>query len=315
MYQNNYDPRQIDPRIDPRQYDPRYFYDPRGMNYTPRQAPKFTQPLTNEQIAKLRQGESAIDWRISEMDLLRASCTHKEKNGTSALIKKSNGLWHCTICGADFSMTYASEKQIQEAVDIIINFLQASKAMYLDAPESLIRNFYQIIPILEKFPTIYKLAWDNFNMHEDYNNNNTQTVFGSDNNGFQALNNMIAYNNPIPQPSPFMYQQEPIPQPNPYDPRFMDPRYGYPQTPPPPQYAPIPNNPTQYYDENYMRQMYVGNNPFMYGKGAPVGVPMTAPAPGVVPHPVTQQNNNNQQQQNPDQGNNNEVVQQKSFQI
>lgn len=316
MYQNTYDPRN---------YDPRMFYDQYGQNYNPRPAPKFTQPLTNEQIAKLRQGESAIDWRISQMDLLRASCTHKEANGANALIKQGNGLWHCTICGADFSMDPVSEKEVQDAVNVIINLLQMSKAMYLDAPASFISNYYQIIPILEKFPTVFRLAWNNFNMHEDYNSDNVQGVYGGfgGSNDFQRLNNIIAYN-PVPQPSPFIYQQPEVIQPNPYPyPGYASQPYGYPGYPPQPQGVPIatpPAPPTQYYDQNYMNQVYGGANPFVYGTGVPMG---GAPAPGVIPHPVPQAQQQNKQttaQQNPDQGNNKsnnngEVVQQKTFKI
>lgn len=231
-------------------------YVNQGFGYVERPNPKNTQPLTAEQISKLRQDANGFDWKIDQMDLWRATCTHKEKNGQPALVETSegSGIYRCTICGATFPMCTHTVEEVQAAVNTIISMLQTAKSVYLDAPESLITNYFQVIPILEKFPMLWNRALDNYLRYE---NQQTATipVYGNYG-GFQALNNILAYN-PMNFNNPQMggYPQQ----------GFYNP--GYPMAPNPgvmPQGAPMSMNMPM-------------DNPFGYGT-APA-----APAAGMMP--------------------------------
>lgn len=63
--------------------------------------PKMTQVLTQEQINKLRNNDGNFDLRLSEEDIFRAICTHKDKNGQFALIENPDETV-CSICGQTF---------------------------------------------------------------------------------------------------------------------------------------------------------------------------------------------------------------------
>lgn len=162
---------------------------------------KNTQPLTPEMIAKLRSGGAGFKIEVSQEDLWRASCTHKE-NGVPTLveegvIKTEDGremqVVRCTICGETFVITDASNAEVKKAVDTILNLLQTIKLFYVDAPESLIVQYFQMIPLLKMLVPLYERAFNNFNKYESAMDNNGIMMPGvSGSNGFQILGQMLA---------------------------------------------------------------------------------------------------------------------------
>lgn len=225
---------------------------------------KMVQPLSSEIINKLRSSGDNFDIKVSQEDLWRAACTHKE-NGTPTLVSEGvnpetgNEILRCTICGKSFEMTEATEEEVQKAVNLITNLLQTSKTMYLDAPKALVEQFYQILPLLEMFPKLYTRAMKNFNMYENaLGMNPVNTVAGT--NGFQMMGAMLsnpygyAYPQPQVAPTPWGMPQAPVQQPAPMQQPMMQP-WGYPQQP--------------------------MANPMMYN--APAAAPAPAPAVPVAP--------------------------------
>ena len=162
---------------------------------------KNTQPLTPEIIAKLRNGGAGFKIEVSQEDLWRASCTHKE-NGTPTLVEEGvirteDGRElqevKCTICGEKFVITDASNTEVAKAVDTILNLLQTIKLFYVDAPESLIVQYFQMIPLLKMLVPLYERAFNNFNKYESAMDNNGIMMPGvSGSNGFQILGQMLA---------------------------------------------------------------------------------------------------------------------------
>lgn len=216
---------------------------------------KYTQPLTPEQINRLRSSGDAFDIKVSQDDLLRAACTHKE-NGAPTLVSEGvnpatgNEILRCTICGESFEMVEATEEEVQKAVDLIVNLLQTSKTMYLDAPKTLVEQFYQVLPLLRLFPKLYSRAMKNFSMYENaLGVNPMNTTAGT--NGFQMMGAMLA--------NPYAAYQQPMQQP-----------WGMPQQQP--MMAQPVTQPWGY-------QQPMQQNPLMYGS-APVA-PAPAPAPAV----------------------------------
>lgn len=254
MYYQNY----------PNQYQPQY-----GMGITQMPKAKNTQPLTPEMISKLRASGDAFKIEVSQEDLWRAACTHKE-NGQPTLVSEGvnpetgNEILRCTICGETFEMVDASQDEVQAAVDLICNLLQTSKTMYLDAPANLITQYYQMLPLLKMFPKLYDRSQKNFAMYENAMYQQPgQVAAGA--NGFQMMGAMLsnpygaAYGYGYPQPAPAPWGAQP----------------GIPAQPAP-QMAPAPwgAQPVPQY-----------GNPLMYGAPTPMVAPAPAPAPaaGVMP--------------------------------
>lgn len=277
MYQNNY-------------FNPGMPQSAAGIPVAPRA--KFTQPLSPEIISKLRSNADALKIEVSQDDLYRAACTHKE-NGNITLVSEGVGpnggeLVRCTICGKTFEVMESSDKEVEKITNDMISLLQTSKLMYLDAPAPLVQQYYQMLPLLEMFPLMYHRSQQNFDKYAMAQGMVPgQSVAGT--NGFAMMNGMLqnpygvayGYNYGGYAPAQQMggYQM-PVAQQQP----MMQPQYGMPQYP-------------QYGQPQY-------GNPFMYN-GAPqqpVAAPAPAPAAGTVPPAVPTADNG-------------EVSQQKTFNV
>ena len=255
---------------------------PNGFAYgVPRPMARNTQPLSQEEIAKLRRVNDDLSLTIPEEDLLKCACTHKEKNGANALIANTDGTFTCSICKATFKPfdgNIDGEGGVREAVNYLISMLQTAKMIYLDAPDDLVRQYFQVIPLLEKFPRLWEIASNNFAKYEGYDGNpvNTYGGFGS---GFSAMNQLLT--NPyagymMQQPNGAYYQPQQMMYQQPMQPQQM------PQYVAGPQYAPQQMMYQQPMQPQQMPQgQYVDpNNPMAYG--VPAQAPQ-APAPGMMP--------------------------------
>ena len=266
---------------------------PNGFNYaTPRPMAKNTQPLTQDEIDRLRRKTDELSLVIPEEDLMKCACTHKEKNGANTLIENADGTFTCTICKETFKPFDGDLEGVKKAVELLISMLQTTKMIYLDASDEMVRQYFQIIPLLQKFPRLWEVAVNNFSKYDGYDANpvNNYGGFGS---GFVAMNQLLT--NPyagfmMQQPNPY-YQQQMMYQPQPMQapqgqyvagPQFVQPQQMVYQ--PQPMQAPQ----GQYVDPN---------NPMAYG--VPAQAPQ-APAPGVMPQapaadPASQQGEVQQQ--------------------
>ena len=233
-----------------------------NLGYTygvPRPQARNTQPLTPDQIAKLRQDSNAFDMKVEVEDLWRAACTHKEKNGQSTLVDKGDGTYVCTICHEEFKMCDSTKDEIKEAVNTLINMLQTSKTVYLDAPEELIKQYYQIIPLLKKFPDLWDRAIKNFSMYEGSAVTSVNPMYPGYS-GYAALQTLLT--NPY---AGYGYQAAPQ-QPAGYG--YQQPAAGFYGQPMAPAYGAPVADPS--------------GNPMAYGVPGNIPAP-TAPAPGVMP--------------------------------
>ena len=230
-----------------------------GYGYAnPQPKARMTQPLTDEQIAKLQQTDGAFSMKVDQEDLWRSACTHKRKdNGMSTLVQNTDGSYTCTICHETFNLCDSDKSEIEGAVKTIVDMLQTIKTVYLDAPEELIVQYMQQIPLLKKMPQLWDRAMKNFALYD-----NTMNPLNPINNpgmsSFAAMQNLL-YNpyafNPMgataPMAAPYGYQQQPMMASAPvaapmaapygYQQPMMDPNanpmaYGYPNAP----VAPMP---------------------------------------------------------------------------
>lgn len=211
-------------------------YPQPGVQYAQRPMAKMTQTLTPEQIKKLKSNGGTFDLQVSQTDILKAICTHKE-NGNIVLIDNNDGTVTCPICGATFSIMTVDQDQVQDATKVVFDVLQTIKTMYLDIPEDVATQYFQILPLLEKMPKLYQIAMSNFNKYDNPNQfQQTGSVYG-----FNALNAITnptfgGMGMPMQQPmmQPNMYQPQPYQAPYQAQQPMMNQNpfgYGFPQAP------------------------------------------------------------------------------------
>lgn len=215
-----------------------------------------TQPLTPEQIQKLRTNAEAFDMKVTQEELWAAACTHKEKTGQSALRDNGDGTFTCSICHKTFKLCDLTPPEVEAAVGNIIDLLQTCKTIYLDAPDDLVVQYFQMIPLLEKLTKVWERATHNFAQYDSFNPTMNQYPIGYS--GFAAINQLMT--------NPYGTYGQPAPVPAGYGvvPQAAQPmmNYGMPgMAPVAPAYG----------------------NPVAYGQPAPVPTPAMAPAPGVMP--------------------------------
>lgn len=234
-----------------------------------------TQPVTPEMAAILKK-ESTLDMRIDQKDIWRAMCTHKDPTThVSTLVQNADGTLTCSVCGKSFRFFEGGVEDVNAAVSTIIDVLQTTKTIYLDAPAKMIEQYYQVIPLLEKLPILWNMAVRNFDNYQGIDDMNPiSNSYGS---GFAAMNTMLtnpyAFGQQFGQPmmqQPMMGQPMPMGQPMMgYNPQMMQPMMGY--------------NPQM------MGQQPVAdaNNPMAYNAPVP-GVMPAAPVAQAPAAPVTQ---------------------------
>ena len=85
------------------QYNNMGYGFPQNYNYQQPAPFKSANPLTREEIASLKQKGSAFSLAVTQEDVLRGMCFHKDENGVSTLVTTQDGLTHCTLCGKSWN--------------------------------------------------------------------------------------------------------------------------------------------------------------------------------------------------------------------
>lgn len=172
----------------------------------PNQMVKFNNPLTAEQIKRLQQKDTQFSLCLTEEEQLRGVCNHRNAEGTgdTLVYDPLTGEARCTICGYKFRPIESdvSLDVISEDVSRVVDALQTIKLMYIDLPANAAMEYFQIIPLLEKIPQLFKFAAENMTKHEcynwQYNNRNMGAVSMLNNlaNMFGGMNSM-SYQQPM----------------------------------------------------------------------------------------------------------------------
>lgn len=150
-----------------------------GTQYGQFAQAKMTQPLTPEQIKELRSTGSGFNLKVDPTEILRSHCTHKDK-GNIALTRNNDGSSTCTVCGETFNLVDKEIAEIEAITRAVIDVLQSIKTYYVDIPENYVRDYFSMIPYLEKLPKFYEVAIHNFSKYENgsfLNNNNNMYGF------------------------------------------------------------------------------------------------------------------------------------------
>lgn len=299
---------------------------PTGYAPANRPQPRYTQPVTQEMSKMILSQEDDLSVKISPIERAKNQCTHKFP-GTGQLALVDSGPDNqvtCRVCGETFHLIMDPSAKIAKTAEDMRDILQSIKTMYLDIPENFVKEYFQLITLLERAPALFDKASKNYKMYDQYNTSPVGVYPGM--NTFQQVNGMIGGANMggiMPQPYAYGYtpaQPGYYPQPGAYGyPQQAPqgyPQQGYVQQPQAPQAQPqqtwpvnaygqpVPPAPTQY-DPNANPLMYTA--PASTTAAPPVTGP-AAPAPGVAPA-------GNVPVQAPAQPQNGEIVQTKSFNV
>ena len=279
-------------------YQPMPMY---GYTMPNRPQPRNTQPITQEMSKMIFSQEDDLSVKISPIEKLKNQCTHKiPGTGQLALVDNGDGKYTCRVCGESFHLIMDPGKEIVETTERMRDILQSIKTMYLDIPENFVKEYFQLITLLERAPALFEKASKNFQMYDQYQTSPMAVYPGM--NSFQQVNSMVggynmggimpqamypnyAYGAPGYQqyPGQPVGQQVPVTQAQPQQ-QWPVNAYGQPIPPAPQMQQPVMNG----YDPN--------GNPLMYsaptnGTSAPAPTG-PAPAAGVVPQQVQQQTAN-----------------------
>lgn len=145
-----------------------------GYQYNPQTMPtKQGSTLSQEENQKLLRKENQFSLALTEIEMLKGICNHRTQDGTGdTLIQCPDGSVRCSVCGYEFMPvdSQTGREEIQEATKLIVDILQTIKLLYIDMPIATQREFFQIIPLIEKVPQLFELAVKNFSKHENFGN-------------------------------------------------------------------------------------------------------------------------------------------------
>lgn len=188
------------------------FMQGQGVQYTPPQQPhKIQNILTPDEIAHLVKDKNQFSLALTQEEKLKACCNHQwtDKNIDALVEDQTDGRVVCQICGYKFKPldAYTTTKEsLQAAVDDILDVLQTIKLIYFDLDGTVAREYFQIIPLIERIPGLFDIASKNYAKHESVmpwatNGKNMSTM-----QAFAMLSSML---NGGGAPNPAMYQQQP----------------------------------------------------------------------------------------------------------
>ena len=194
--------------------------------------PEYTNPLGQQKIQELlKNGKGAPSIVITEDDYNQAICTHRNpaNYAEQMLYPIGDGKVKCKICGAEFHLVQdPTQEDVQQCTDNMWDLLNAAKVMWLDVPNKVAAENFQILAVLGKAPQIFSIASNAFNKY-----GGDQAIAGQAGapNGFAQLNmimggfngyNPAAYNpaayNPVMYQPPMGGMQVP-----PVDPTYNNP--------------------------------------------------------------------------------------------
>lgn len=126
--------------------------------------PNYQNSLTEEEIALLRNARPSniLNITIDPIDETRAICNHKH-NGMDCVKPCNDGTGDvfCPLCGERWHGEFLDDEQIDDALNKIITQMQNIKWAG-EMPTNLIREYFKLIPILQKFKDINKYGMKNF---------------------------------------------------------------------------------------------------------------------------------------------------------
>ncbi len=155
---------------------------------------KFTQPLTKDEAAELTKSDAMFSLKVTSQEINRGLCTHKYP-GTNkfsiAETKDGTGDVVCTICGARLNPDDLTHEKVEQIVKDFKNVMECCKLMYVNIPETVVRQLFTILPFVDKIPKLYDIAVENYSRFAP-SASSTQDVYMQNNglfNSFREITN------------------------------------------------------------------------------------------------------------------------------
>lgn len=154
-------------------YYPQYPYGSyeQGFAYYPQTMQNVSMPtnqssLSADEIRNLKNAtprQSALNLAIEEIDVTRSMCNHKDESNrdVTQLVGDGTDDVYCPICGARWDPTPATKEQVAADVRKVISHMQNSKWTG-ELPINVIREYFKMIPPLEKLADIYEYGAKTF---------------------------------------------------------------------------------------------------------------------------------------------------------
>lgn len=245
--------------------------------------------LPDETIRRLKKDHEQFTFSVTEEEIERARCNHRDVNGMLSLYPNDDGTCTCAICNHKFSITEAlNEEDVVHATEVIENILQTSKLMYISLDPNIGREFYQVLAFIKKIPKLYKIASEDYKKYENvygFTQGIPQNAFGifssMTNPGFGGYTQYTGQPGMMGYQQPMGYAPQPVPMNNQMvgNPFYQQPgMMGYPNPPQmmgyqqPNGYAPQPV-PTAGYQQPPVQNQGFAMNP----QGAAANTPNTTP--------------------------------------
>ena len=139
-----------------------------GTNYVKPAVAKMTQALTQEEFNKLKNDSRGdFSFKVEPEEKLVAMCTHKDpQSGQTTLSNNGDGTCTCWICKQTFVLE-ENQAMVDEVTAKMLDTLQTIKTYYLDIPAEFAREYFQIIPLIERVPKLFKIAANCFQKYEN----------------------------------------------------------------------------------------------------------------------------------------------------
>ena len=135
----------------------------------PIERPQMTQGLDPKEIAELKKNGNGRGIIITQEDMYKAYCTHRDNNALECFPTNNPnnpGEVQCRICGAKFTpLDNVSQEQVVAACEDFHNLLHTMKILNVDISPKTCRDIFQILPIVDKTPELYKVSADRFNRY------------------------------------------------------------------------------------------------------------------------------------------------------
>lgn len=190
-------------------YDPFAQNNNGGTMYANRQMAAFTNPLSAQVRQELSKNNEAFSLLVTEDELNRAICTHRNPDAKDFTIVPEGDHLKCTICGARFRLDELTEQQVKKIVDDFENLLQAAKMFYIDCPEAVAKQYYSMIPFVRKAAKMYNISLNNYKRYMGAGQvNNTYDQYNPVASFVSTINGLGMPTGPMNMGNPNPYQQQ-----------------------------------------------------------------------------------------------------------
>lgn len=123
--------------------------------------------LSVDQIEKLQKETNSIKIGLTSEEILKSRCTHRTADGEadSLIFDPKTGIARCSICGRTFKPIDPDKiENIQEHIDFVISLIESMKLLNASREtDEAYAEMYQIVPMLDKLPELFKLSVKDFN--------------------------------------------------------------------------------------------------------------------------------------------------------